>query len=63
MLSFLGHFYIHSTFPSSTVVPAPLAVPWVLVSDRLGLPPILTYSDTVLWNWRLIDRTCGIRAE
>ena len=63
LLSFLGHFYIHSSFPSASTVPAPIAVPWVAVSDKLGVPPILSYADTVLWNWRLVDPTRGIRAE
>ena len=44
-------------------MPAPIAVPWVAVSDKLGVPPILSYADTVLWNWRLVDPTRGIRAE
>lgn len=59
----LTHFYMHSTFPSQTVVPACLAVPLVQTSDRLGLPPILTYADTVLWTWRLRDKHLGLRAD
>ncbi|KAM0756439.1 Indoleamine 2,3-dioxygenase [Meredithblackwellia eburnea MCA 4105] len=62
-LSFLGHFYIHSTFPALSTLPKGIAVPWVAVSDKLGLPPILTYADTVLWNWRLIDPSLGIRPD
>ncbi|ORY53995.1 Indoleamine 2,3-dioxygenase [Leucosporidium creatinivorum] len=63
LLSFLSHFYVHSTFPATNRVPAPLAVPWVLVSDKLGIPPVLNYADTVLWNWRLIDSSRGLRAD
>ena len=63
VLSFLGHFYIHSTFPSLNSIPTSIAVPWVAVSDKLGVPPILTYADTVLWNWKLIDPAQGLRAE
>ncbi|GAA5867711.1 hypothetical protein JCM3774_003387 [Rhodotorula dairenensis] len=63
LLAHLAHFYMHSTFPSQTVMPACLAVPLVHVSDRLGLPPILTYADTVLWTWRLRDKALGLRAD
>ena len=62
-LSFAGHMYIHSTFPPGRSVPSSIAVPWVKVSDRLGVPPILTYADTVLWNWRLVDPSLEITAE
>lgn len=41
-------------------LPASLAVPFVAVSDRLGLPPVLTYATTVLWNWTLIDPARGM---
>uniref|UniRef100_A0A3Q1FM80 Indoleamine 2,3-dioxygenase 2-like n=1 Tax=Acanthochromis polyacanthus TaxID=80966 RepID=A0A3Q1FM80_9TELE len=34
-----------------------LAWPYWLVSRRLGLPPILTYADSVLANWKLRDPT------
>ncbi|GAA95248.1 uncharacterized protein L969DRAFT_21923 [Mixia osmundae IAM 14324] len=63
VLSFLGHAYIHSTFPSGNVVPASIAVPWVEVSERLDMPPILTYADTVLWNWRFKDPSRGWQAD
>ncbi|GAA5984127.1 hypothetical protein JCM11641_000321 [Rhodosporidiobolus odoratus] len=63
LLAHLVHFYMHSTFPSQSVVPAALAIPLVKVSDRLGLPPILTYADTVLWAWKLTDKSQGLRAD
>ncbi|KAK4046425.1 hypothetical protein OIV83_006084 [Microbotryomycetes sp. JL201] len=63
ILSYLAHFYMHSTYPSQTHVPASIARPWVLVSEQLSMPPILTYADTVLWNWRLLDPALGIRAD
>ncbi|XP_014010172.1 indoleamine 2,3-dioxygenase 2 [Salmo salar] len=40
--------------PAQTL-PKSLALPYWLVSKRLGLPPILTYADSVLVNWRLKD--------
>ncbi|GAA6049475.1 hypothetical protein JCM3770_007357 [Rhodotorula araucariae] len=63
VLSHLTHFYMHATFPPQSVVPSSLAVPLVEVSDRLGLPPILTYADTVLWTWRLTNKALGLRAD
>lgn len=63
LLAHVEHFYMHSTFPSQTVVPASIAVPLVEVSDRLGLPPILTYADTVLWTWKMTDKAAGFRAD
>ena len=53
VLAYLVHFYVHSLIPNTTsapVVPASLAIPLFAVSDDLGIAPILTYADTVLWN-------------
>jgi len=33
------------------------------VSDALGIAPILTFADTVLWNWRLRDSTLPLSPE
>ncbi|XP_035610294.1 indoleamine 2,3-dioxygenase 2-like [Oncorhynchus keta] len=46
-----GHHLPAQTLPKS------LSLPYWLVSKRLGLPPILTYADSVLVNWRLKDPT------
>lgn len=32
-------------------IPASVSIPWVQASKQLGLPPILTYATTTLWNW------------
>ncbi|WWC99605.1 hypothetical protein V866_006509 [Kwoniella sp. B9012] len=61
VLTFLAHFYVHTT-PASTSssvpsikepipIPACISVPLLTVSPLLGLPPVLTYADTVLWNF------------
>jgi indoleamine 2,3-dioxygenase len=59
VLAFLVHWYMHSippsTRPERLLVPASLAVPLVAVSDLLGIAPILTFADTVLWNWAPVD--------
>ncbi|KAI5993972.1 Indoleamine 2,3-dioxygenase, partial [Pisolithus albus] len=54
VLTFIMHFYIH-TLPLTVpvVIPASIGVPLLQVSKHLQLPPIATYSDTVLYNWQL----------
>ncbi|SNX85161.1 related to BNA2 - tryptophan 2,3-dioxygenase [Melanopsichium pennsylvanicum] len=44
-------------------VPAAIAVPWVQLSQKLDLPPVLTYATTVLWNWDYIDPARGFEAS
>lgn len=59
VLTCIQHFYIHSLPPSQVdgkiVIPKPLAVPLVEVSQKIKLPPVLTFADIVLWNWEFID--------
>ena len=59
VLAFLVHFYVHSTpMPAGTqsiVIPRALAIPLVNVSQQLGTAPVMTFADTVLWNWELIE--------
>ncbi|KAF7337952.1 hypothetical protein MVEN_02018600 [Mycena venus] len=59
VLAWLVHYYVHSAPPASEevafVVPKSLAIPLVAVSRHLGIAPVLTFADTVLWNWDLVD--------
>src|ERR1700761_1603121 len=58
VLAFILHFYIHSSpqdANNAITIPRSLAVPLLRVSSFLQLPPVLTYSDTVLYNWHLLD--------
>ncbi|KAG9014069.1 hypothetical protein FRB94_000267 [Tulasnella sp. JGI-2019a] len=58
VLAWLVHFYVHSTPPPPNkviTVPATLAQPLVQVSRWLQIAPVLTYADTVLWNFELSD--------
>ncbi|KAF8205721.1 Indoleamine 2,3-dioxygenase [Mycena galopus ATCC 62051] len=59
VLAWLVHYYVHSAPPASEevpfVVPRSLAIPLVAVSRHLGIAPVLTFADTVLWNWDLVD--------
>ena len=54
VLSFILHFYVH-TRPAPALVPEPISIPLVTISNLLGIPPILTYSDTVLYNFLPLD--------
>ncbi|RPD59702.1 Indoleamine 2,3-dioxygenase [Lentinus tigrinus ALCF2SS1-6] len=53
VLAWVMHFYVHTT--PTTVrnihIPPPITVPHLQVCVQLQLPPVLTYSDDVLYNW------------
>lgn len=52
VLAWMLHFYVHS-IPAGNpkVIPRALTVPLLRVCAHLQIPPVLTYSDTVLYNW------------
>ncbi|KAI3371913.1 hypothetical protein L3Q82_006786 [Scortum barcoo] len=56
-LSMMTMGYVWQEGENNTVemLPHNLAVPFWEVSQRLGLPPILTHADAVLANWRKKD--------
>ncbi|KAJ3752917.1 Indoleamine 2,3-dioxygenase [Lentinula raphanica] len=58
VLTWLVQYYVHSLPsphpPTPKRIPASLAVPLVNVSRMLGIAPILTFADTITWNWELI---------
>ena len=48
------HFYIHSLPPDAEIrIPPPITVPLLEICVQLQLPPVITYSDDVLYNWEL----------
>ncbi|KAJ8013969.1 hypothetical protein DPEC_G00035370 [Dallia pectoralis] len=53
----MGYVWQEGQHLPAQTLPKSLAIPYSLVSRRLGLPPILTYADSVLANWRLKDHT------
>ncbi|KAM9858646.1 indoleamine 2,3-dioxygenase 1 [Aulostomus maculatus] len=57
VLSVMTMGYVWQEGENDTVeaLPRSLAVPYWEVSQRLGLPPILTHADAVLANWRKKD--------
>jgi indoleamine 2,3-dioxygenase len=67
VLAWLVNFYVHSMPPSTTatsiIVPRALAVPLVEVSRALRIAPVLTFADTVLWNWELVNPMLPLSVE
>lgn len=53
VLAYTLHFYVQSLPLSAEVlIPESIGVPLLEVSSKLDIPPLLTFSDTVLYNWR-----------
>lgn len=59
VLAWILHSYVHSHPPNSDsiIIPASISVPLLTVSRELALPPVLTYADTVLYNWKLVGES------
>ncbi|KAI1123592.1 Indoleamine 2,3-dioxygenase [Nemania abortiva] len=51
ILCFLTHGYIWGGNTPSEVLPPAVTVPFLQVSDHLGLPPVATYAALNLWNF------------
>src|SRR5258705_4741311 len=53
VLVYLLHFFAHSLPEAErpAIIPAPLAVPLLVVSRTLDVPPALTYADTEYYNF------------
>ncbi|THH15999.1 hypothetical protein EW146_g4577 [Bondarzewia mesenterica] len=66
VLIFLMHFYVHS-LPASqnepVIIPKSLAVPVLVVSQALDMPPVLTYADTTYYNYVLAAAAQGGKKE
>jgi indoleamine 2,3-dioxygenase len=66
VLAFLVHFYAHSIpdrTDGSVLIPRSLATPLLEVSAILRIAPVLTFADTVLWNWDLINPELPVTLE
>ncbi|XP_026165857.1 indoleamine 2,3-dioxygenase 2-like isoform X2 [Mastacembelus armatus] len=53
----MGYVWQEGQHAPAESLPKALALPYWVISRRLGLPPILTYADSVLANWKLRDPT------
>ncbi|KAJ6618854.1 Indoleamine 2,3-dioxygenase [Mycena sp. CBHHK59/15] len=67
VLAWLVHYFVHSSAPPAegvaSLVPKSLAIPLVEVSRHLGIAPVLTFADTVLWNWELVNPDLPVSIE
>jgi indoleamine 2,3-dioxygenase len=55
LLSYLGHAYVWGGTRPETVLPSRVAVPWHSVAEKLGRPPVLSYSSYALHNFFRFD--------
>jgi len=53
--SFMAQAWVWGEAEPSNRIAAPLAIPMVAIADRAGQPPLLTYANYVLDNWRLVN--------
>ncbi|KAK3313652.1 Indoleamine 2,3-dioxygenase [Apodospora peruviana] len=51
ILTLLAHGYIWGGDMPTEVLPPPITVPLLKVSELLGLPPVATYASLNLWNY------------
>jgi indoleamine 2,3-dioxygenase len=52
VLAYILHFYVQTIPPTDPVsIPRSITLPLLYISKTLDIPPVLTYSDTVLYNW------------
>lgn len=54
--SFLVQAYVWGETTPPAHLPANLAIPYVALCDRMGLPPVMNYAAYVLDNWLRIDK-------
>jgi indoleamine 2,3-dioxygenase len=53
VLTYIMHTYIHTLPLDAEIrIPASISIPLLEVSAHLHLPPVATYSDNVLYNWK-----------
>jgi len=50
-----AHVWGEPTPPEA--LPANLALPFVALADRIGVPPVMNYADYILDNWCRLDRS------
>ncbi|XP_034041451.1 indoleamine 2,3-dioxygenase 2-like [Thalassophryne amazonica] len=53
----MGYVWQEGKHAPAQTLPKAVAWPYWLISHKLGLPPILTYADIILANWKLRDPT------
>ncbi|KAH9945845.1 Indoleamine 2,3-dioxygenase [Epithele typhae] len=65
VLTCLLHFYVHSLPPyqakDRVVIPKPLSIPLVQVSQTIDLPPVLTFADITEENFYLLSAAAELK--
>lgn len=59
LLGAFAHAFI--TESKSNVLPSQIAIPWVKMAERLKRLPVITHSNLVLQNWKLIEPIKGFQ--
>ncbi|CEP62808.1 dioxygenase BNA2 LALA0_S06e04324g [Lachancea lanzarotensis] len=54
VLCFITNAYVWGYDEPSEVLPDCVASPLLIISERLGLPPLATYASLILWNYKPI---------
>ncbi len=55
LLSYLGHAYVWGGAKPAAILPKQIAVPWHAIAQKLGRPPVLSYSSYSLHNFFRFD--------
>ncbi|MCJ1477774.1 hypothetical protein MMC13_006447 [Lambiella insularis] len=55
LLGFLANGFLRGQRKAVDHLPANISVPYMAVSDHLGLPPVPTVAAQNLWNYRLLN--------
>ena len=50
-----GYLWVGGESDPVSVLPKQVAVPFWEAASRCGLPPVITYASTVLYNWKMKD--------
>ncbi|OYY88881.1 MAG: indoleamine 2,3-dioxygenase [Sphingomonas sp. 28-66-16] len=61
--SFMVQAHVWGETSPPTALPANLAIPFVAISDRLGLPPVMNYAGYVLDNYYRLDKAEGLTLD
>nr|BAK81919.1 indoleamine 2,3-dioxygenase alpha/beta type [Tuber melanosporum] len=55
MLGFMTHAYVWGGVNACERLPPAVSIPFLRLSETLGIPPVATYAAVCLWNYRLRD--------
>lgn len=55
-LSYLGHAWVWGESTPASTLPENIALPWYVVAQQMGRPPVLSYASYALDNWRRLEK-------